>query len=101
MQAAPPAAPRAGRRHTGSDRAYGRRPAGARGFNVETLRNVEIPHCTETFRLNSMFYFRATKSFHVIRRSGAGNRAGTVARLPAAPRSSRLSPLRAVLCRIV
>jgi hypothetical protein len=42
-----------------------RRP---RGFSVEIPHNVEIPHCTETSQPHSMFYFRATKSFHVNRR---------------------------------
>jgi hypothetical protein len=40
---------------------------GTRGFIVETPYNVEISHCTETFSPHSMFYFRATKSFHVDR----------------------------------
>jgi hypothetical protein len=44
---------------------------GPRGFSVE------IPHYTETFQSRSMFYFRATKSFHVNRRQGADSRAGT------------------------
>jgi hypothetical protein len=42
-----------------------------------------------------MFYFRATKSFHVNRRPGAGSRAAPAAPLPAAPRSPRLSRHRA------
>ena len=63
----------------------------ARGFSVESPHNVEIPHCTETFQLHSMFYFRATKSFHDNRRPGAGSRAVAVARFPAAPRSPRLN----------
>jgi hypothetical protein len=37
---------------------------------------VEIPHYTETFQPHSMFYFRATKSFHDNRRQGVDNRAG-------------------------
>jgi hypothetical protein len=76
-------------------RPCGARADGARGFNVETSHNVETPHRTETFQLHSMFYFRATKSFHVIRRPGAGSRAVPVAWLPAAPRSPRLSRHRA------
>jgi hypothetical protein len=44
---------------------------GARGFIVETPRNVETPHPVETFPPHSVFYFRATKSFHVNRGQGA------------------------------
>jgi hypothetical protein len=43
---------------------------GTRGFIVETPRNVETPHPVETFPPHSVFYFRATKSFHVNRRQG-------------------------------
>ena len=39
-------------------------------INVETLRVVETSHCTETFPPDSMFYFRAAKSFHVKQFSG-------------------------------
>jgi hypothetical protein len=53
----------------------GRVRTAPQGFSVETPHNVEIPHCVETFRLHSMFYFRATKSFHVNRRPGAYSRA--------------------------
>jgi hypothetical protein len=41
---------------------------------VETLRNMEILHCVETFSPHSMFYFRATKSFHVNGRQVADHR---------------------------
>jgi hypothetical protein len=59
----------------GDDR--GRRPCRTRArLIVEIPHFVETLHRAETFPPHSMFYFRATKSFHDNRRQSAHRRAG-------------------------
>jgi hypothetical protein len=71
-------------RRAGSGQAHA---DGARGFSVEIPHNVEILHRVETFQPHSMFYFRATKSFHDNRAQARTAAPVPVTRLPGAPRS--------------
>src|SRR5262249_12028910 len=62
--------------------------------NVETPHYVETLHRTETFPPHSMFYFRATKSFHDNRRPGAHSRAGTSRTAPGSTTPPGFTPTR-------